>query len=44
MNRLTEAFLKYNTVIKYKNPSQIPANFLSRNAIDAVEIFSKELE
>ena len=40
MNRLTEAFLKYNVVIKYKKLNEMPANFLSRNAIDAVGIFS----
>jgi hypothetical protein len=42
MNRLTEAFLKYNFVIKYKKGSKMPADFLSRNAIDAVGIFSDD--
>ena len=39
MNRLTEAFLKYNFEIKYKKGSEMPADFLSRNAIDAVSPF-----
>jgi hypothetical protein len=39
MNRLTEASLKYNFVIKYKKGSEIPADFLSKNSIDAVGIF-----
>ena len=34
MNRLTEAFLKYDFVIKYKKGSEMPADFLSRNAIE----------
>ena len=41
MNRLTEAFLKYNFDIKYKKGSEMPADFLSRNAIDAVGIFDQ---
>ena len=40
MNRLTEAFLKYNFVINYKKGSEITADFLSRNVVDAVGIFS----
>jgi hypothetical protein len=36
MNKLTEAVLKYNIVIKYKNGGEMPADFLSRNAIDAI--------
>jgi hypothetical protein len=30
MNRLTEAFFKYNFVIKYKKVSEMPPDFLSR--------------
>ena len=41
MNRLTEAFLRYNFDIKYKKGSEMPADFLSRNAIDAVGIFDQ---
>ncbi len=40
MNRLTKAFLKYNFVNKYKKGSEMPAEFYSINAIDAVGIFS----
>jgi hypothetical protein len=40
MNTLTEAFLKYNFVIKYKNGSEMSTDFLSRNAINAVGISS----
>jgi hypothetical protein len=40
INRLTEAFLKYNFVIQYKKGSEMPTDFLSRNAIDALGIFS----
>jgi hypothetical protein len=36
VNRLTEAFLKYDLVIKYNNKL---ADFLRRNAIDAVGFF-----
>jgi hypothetical protein len=42
MNRLTEAFLKYNFMIKYKKGSEMPSDFLSRNAIDAMRIFSDD--
>ena len=41
MNRLTEAFLRYNFDIKYKKGSEMPADFLSRNAIDAVGSFDQ---
>ena len=41
MNRLTEAFLRYNFDIKYKKGSEMPADFLGRNAIDAVGIFDQ---
>jgi hypothetical protein len=44
MNRLTEGFMKYNFVIKCKKCSETPADFLSRNAIDAVGIFSDNLK
>jgi hypothetical protein len=40
MNKLNEAFLRYIFVIKYKKGSEKPADFLNRNTIDAVEIFS----
>jgi hypothetical protein len=40
MNRLPEAFLKYNFVFKLNKGCEMPANFLSRNAIDTVGIFS----
>ena len=39
MNRLTEAFLKYNFEIKYKKGSEMPADFLSRNAVEAIGPF-----
>ena len=39
MNRLTEAWTKYNFDIKYKKGSKMPAGFLSRNAMEAVGIF-----
>jgi hypothetical protein len=39
MNRLTEAFLKFSFVINYKKGSEMPADFLSQNGIDAVGIF-----
>jgi hypothetical protein len=42
MNRLTEAFLKSNFVIKYKKGSEMPADFLSQNANDAVGLFSDQ--
>jgi hypothetical protein len=42
MNRLTEALLRYNFVIKYKKGSEMLADFLSRNINDAVGIFSDE--
>jgi hypothetical protein len=42
MNRLSEAFLKYNFVIKYKERNEVPAEFLSRNAIDALGFFSDD--
>jgi hypothetical protein len=40
INRLTEEFLKKNFVTKCKKGSEIPANFLSRKAFDAVGSFS----
>ena len=39
MNRLTESFNKYDFEIKYKKGSEMPADFLSRNVVDAVGIF-----
>jgi hypothetical protein len=42
MNRLTEDFLKYNFLIKYKKGSEMLADFLCQNAIDAVGIFSHQ--
>ena len=39
MNRLTEAWQKYEFDIKYKKGSEMPADFLSRNAVEAVGIF-----
>jgi hypothetical protein len=42
INKLTEAFLKFDFVIKYKKRSEMPADFWSRNAIDAVGIFSNK--
>ena len=39
MNRLTKAWTKYNFDIKYKKDSEMPADFLSRNAVEAVGIF-----
>jgi hypothetical protein len=39
MNKLTKSFLKYNFVIKYKKGT---TDFLSRNAIDAMGIFSDQ--
>jgi hypothetical protein len=42
MQRLTEASLKYNFVIEYKKGCEIPADLISRNAIDRVGIFSDQ--
>jgi hypothetical protein len=39
LKRCTKAFLKYNFVIKYKKGSEMPTDFLSRNAIDAIGVF-----
>ena len=39
MNRLTEAWQKYEFDIKCKKGSEMPADFLSQKTIDAVEIF-----
>ncbi len=39
MNSLTEAFLKYDFVIKYKKGSEMPPYFLSRNAIEKLGFF-----
>jgi hypothetical protein len=41
MNRPSEAFLNYNFVINKKR-SEMPADFLIRNSIDAVRIFSHD--
>ena len=42
MKRLTEAFLKYNFVLKFKKGIEKPANFLSQNTIGAIGIFSDQ--
>ena len=39
MNRLTKAWTKYNFDIKYKKGSEMPADFLSCNAVEVVGIF-----
>ena len=39
MNSLTEAWTKYDFDIKYKKGSEMPADFISRNAVDPVGIF-----
>ena len=39
MKRLTEAWTKYDFDIKYKKGSEIPADFLSCNAVEAIDIF-----
>ena len=39
MNGLTEAFLKYNLEIMNKKGSEIPADVLSHNAVEAVGPF-----
>jgi hypothetical protein len=44
MSRVIEAFIKFNFVIKYKKESEMPADFLRRNATDAVGICSVELK
>jgi hypothetical protein len=43
LNRLQEAMLEYDFVIKYKAGADMPADFLSRNVLAAIDVFTPDL-
>jgi len=43
LNRLQEAMLEYNFVIKHKSGNEMPADFLSRNVLASVDVFNEDL-
>ena len=43
LNRLQEAMLEYDFKIVYKNGSEMPADFLSRNILASIDVFDDDL-
>ena len=43
LNRLQEQMMSFDFTIHYKKGSEMPADFLSRNACEAINVFDKDL-
>ena len=43
LNRLQEAMLEYDFVIKHKSGNEMPADFLSRNVLASIDVFNEDL-
>lgn len=43
LNRLQEAMLEYDFVIKHKSGDEMPADFLSRNVLASIDVFNEDL-
>ena len=43
LSRINEAFMKWNFEIKYKKGSEIPADFQSRNVVEAIKTSDEDL-
>ena len=43
LNRIKEAFMTWDFEIKYKKGTEMPADFLSRNVVESIEISDKDL-
>ena len=43
LNRLQEAMLEYDFVIKHKSGDEMPADFLSRNVLANIDVFNEDL-
>ena len=43
LNRLQQAMLEYDFVIQYKKGEEMPADFLSRNVCEAIDVFTPDL-
>ena len=43
LNRIKEAFMEWDFTIQYKKGSEMPADFLSRNVVESIEISDEDL-
>ena len=43
LNRIKEAFMEWDFTIQYKKGSKMPADFLSRNVVEAIKISDEDL-
>jgi hypothetical protein len=43
LNRLQEAMLEYDFVIKHKSGDEMPADFLSCNVLANIDVFNEDL-
>ena len=44
LSRIGEAFGQWDFEIKYKKGSEMPADFLSRNVVEAIDLSDSELQ
>ena len=43
LNRIKEAFMEWDFTIQYKKGSEMPAEFLSQNVVESIEISDEDL-
>ena len=43
LNRIKEAFMEWDFTIQYKKGTEMPADFLSRNVVESIEVSDEDL-